>query len=810
MACAADSPAGVGISGVTILRDLKCFREMGSMLMVAAHPDDENTQLIAYMSRGRYARMAYLSVTRGDGGQNLLGPELGPELGVARTQELLAARRIDLGRQFFTRAIDFGFSKDYRNTLNVWDEKGLVSDIVRVIREFRPDVMVTRFSVLPSNTHGHHTASAVLALEAFKLAGDPKAFPEQLDKLTVWQPKRIMQNGGGGGGASVVRMDDSGTDPLTGETFSLIARQSRAMHKTQGFGNIAAFGGRGGPGGGGESFVLLGGDPATKDVFDGVDTTWARVPGGAEIAPLADALVANFNKEDPAASVPAILAVRTLVNRLASDPVVDEKKAALDHILAECVGLKVQTTIPKAEVVPGETLNLHHSVTVTSSVPVRWISVHYLNPDNLLQFAPIDLHPGDPAQRDDVATIASNAPLTQPYWLAEDHPPGMFQVSNPALIGRPESPPAFPIEYVFQVGGQTLVIPDQPVQVITDPNKGTSTRRLDIIPPVSLKLPEVALFAPGATKMVTLQIDTNRPAEGTVGLIAPAGWKVSQPRPFKFAAAGDSALVPFTITAPAQIGSVSISAQVTINGRVYGNQRIVISYDHIPPQLLQPPARLKAVCLDVSIKGKNVGYIAGAGDSTVESLQQLGYTVTELSGADLTPEKLQTLDALVFGVRAFDANVRKDLAEHMPAVFAFIRNGGNVIVQYNRPDGLNVPAISPYSLRLSSDRVTDPNAAITFLAPDHPVMNTPNKITQEDFKGWVQERGTYFPNQWDSHFTPILACNDQGEAPMKGELLIAQYGKGYFVYTGIGFFRQLPAGVSGAYRLFANLVSLGK
>ncbi len=274
-------------SSTTILQDLDSFREMGSVLYVAAHPDDENNQLIAYLARGRHYRTAYLSLTRGDGGQNVLGPELDNELGVIRTEELLAARNVDGGRQYFSRAVDFGFSKDYRETLGIWDKEQVLADTVRVIREFRPDVVITRFSLIPGGTHGHHTASAMLALEAFKMAGDAQAFPDQLQEgLKPWQPKRIFWNMGGfqnGGtnGNVIIRINAGGSDAVTGESYSKIAGRSRSMHKTQGFGNFGNGGGDNGPRN--ENFELLAGDPATNDILDGVNTTWSRVPGGAGI-----------------------------------------------------------------------------------------------------------------------------------------------------------------------------------------------------------------------------------------------------------------------------------------------------------------------------------------------------------------------------------------------------------------------------------------------------------------------------------------------------------------------------------------------
>ncbi len=809
VAGAAPAPAPV------ILRDLYKFNSMGSVLYVAAHPDDENTQLIAYLAGGRHYRTAYLSLTRGDGGQNVLGPQFGDELGVIRTQELLAARRIDGGRQFFSRAVDFGFSKDYRETLRIWDQQEVLSDVVRVIREFRPDVVITRFSPVPGGTHGHHTASTVLAMEAFKRCGDPQAFPDQLQEgLTPWQPKRILWNMGGfqrsGNVSNVIRIDVGGKDSVSGESFAEIAARSRSMHKTQGFGNFTGFGGGGGPRF--ESFALLDGQPATNDIMDGVDTTWSRVPGGAEIGTAVDEVIAKFNQPDPAASVPALLKIKKRLAVLATDdPVVNEKRRQLDHIIQECLGLTVETTIPQAEVVPGETLNLHLTAAIRSGVvPVRWVAARY--PAIQTEFAvSADLATNQPVSRDSAETLPADTPLSQPYWLREDHTTGMFRVEDPHLIGRPENPPVFPIEQVFDVGGQTLIVPDQPVQTTANRVAG-ETRRLEVISPVSLKLAsDVGLFAPKARRSVTVEVTAARPdTTGTLRLDTPDGWKAAPAtQTFHLKAAGDKAQFTFKVTAPAAPTTANITAEAAVGGKSYSNERVLINYPHIPLLLLQPPARFKAVCLNLAIRGRTVGYLPGAGDDVAQCVADMGYQVTTLSGDDLTTNRLKKLDAVVIGVRAF--NVRTDLVSHLPALFAYVAAGGNVIEQYNRPGrDLKTDRFTPYHLRLSNERVTDETAPVTFLAPDHPVLNTPNKITSADFDGWIQERGIYYPNEWDDHFTPILACSDPGEAPLKGGLLVAKYGKGYFVYTGLVFFRQLPDGVPGAYRLFANLISLGK
>ena len=406
--------------------ELRSFKELGSVLFVAAHPDDENTQLITYLARGRGYRTAYLSLTRGDGGQNVLGSDFGDKLGMARTQELLAARRLDGGRQFFTRAIDFGFSKDFQETLRVWNRQEVLSDVVRVIRSFRPDVVITRFSPQPGGTHGHHTASAVLALEAFKLAGDPKAFPEQLQTLAPWQPKRLFWNSGGPRGstasAEALKIDVSGNDPVLGLTFADLAGKSRAMHKTQGFGNFA---GSSGSGPRMEAFQLLAGDPAEKDILDGVETSWARIPGGEEIGKSAEEILTTFNAQDPAASVPRLLKLRSRLATLKDEPRLHDKRLQLDHILQSCLGLEVQTTLPQAEVVPGEALALQHAVTIRATEPVRWMGLHYPVTNHDVKH-PVTLKPGETATAEASEKLPGTTPLTQPYWLRAEGATGRW------------------------------------------------------------------------------------------------------------------------------------------------------------------------------------------------------------------------------------------------------------------------------------------------------------------------------------------------------------------------------------------------
>jgi LmbE family N-acetylglucosaminyl deacetylase len=805
-------------TAAAVLEDLRSFREYGSVLYVAAHPDDENTQLITYLARGRRYRTAYLSLTRGDGGQNILGPEFGDLLGVIRTQELLAARRVDGGRQFFSRARDFGYSKDYRATLTKWDHQEVLSDIVRVIRLFRPDVIITRFPPEPSGTHGHHTASSALALEAFRLSGDPAAFPDQVPLLGTWQAKRIVWNGYGRfpgapappAGAGTVTFGIDGTDPVTGASFAVLAARSRSMHKTQGFANFSVAAAGSGPRS--ESFHLLAGAPMKDDIMDGVDTSWDRVPGGSEVGRLAGEAIGHFNPASPAESVPALLELRKRLAALGPDPVIREKGRQLDRILQACLGLSVETTAPLHEVVPGESLTLRSTVSEASSVPVTWVGIRYPGAGPAVTLS-TELKPGEASEHVATTALPPGTPLSQPYWLRAEGTSGMFRVDDPKMIGLPENPASVPIEYVFEVGGQSLTIEDEAVQIVSDQQRGR--RRLDVIPPASVSFASsVELFAPGTRRQVTVDVRASRAdLSGTVGLDAPQGWESSPgSQPFRLARAGDHARLTFTVTAPRSAETGSFGAHARVGGGTYRTERIEIDYGHIPPQLLQPPARFKAVSLDLRIGGSRVGYLPGAGDSVGASLELMGYHVTELTGDDLTEEGLKGLDAVVIGVRAF--NTREDLPAHMPALLAYVDAGGTVVEQYNTPGGLKTPQLGPYGFKIDRDlprfRVTDEKGPVEILDPASPVFTTPNLIGPADFGGWVQERGLDFASVWDPHWEPLIACSDAGEAPLKGGLLVAHYGKGYFVYTGLSFFRQLPAGVPGAYRLFANLVSLGK
>jgi LmbE family N-acetylglucosaminyl deacetylase len=799
------------MNGAEIQLALQKLNVLGRVLYVAAHPDDENTNLMALWANGSLYDAAYLSVTRGDGGQNLIGRELREKLGVIRTQELLAARRLDHGRQFFTRAIDFGFSKNAEETLRIWDRDKVLSDIVWVIRRFRPDVVVTRFSPEDDKTHGHHTASAILAREAFQAAADPKHFPEQLAHVEVWKPVRLVWNTSPFffqnrnipfDPAGLATMEAGGFSPLLGQAFTEIAAASVSMHKSQGVGRPPQRGARK------EYFKVLEGAPITNGLFDGVDTTWGRVPASKAIAEKVGEVVSTFLPADPAASVPRLLEVRQALNQLGDEEWALQKRAEVDSIIAACLGLNIESSSTVAAVSGGQPLPIKFEAINRSKVPVLLLDVRMpVTGETLPMNLPL---PTDQfVAKDLTPSLSKEITLSQPYWLRNPATLGTFAVEDQTLIGLPENPASFPVEVTLRVGEQDLRYQVETKYRKVDPIIGEVRQDLVIAPPVFANLSNPSfVFADDKPKPVQVHIVAATGAvRGQLRLEAPSGWQIEPASvPVDLKAAENEGSATFTIKPPPNASEGTVRAVVSVDGRDYSFARERISYPHIGLHVLMPPAEAKIVRADIRRKGESIGYIAGAGDEIPQSLQQIGYNVKMLEPDEMSAEDLKNFDAIVLGIRAY--NTQERIAHWQPQLLAYVKAGGVVVAQYTTTSDLKTKEIGPFPLEISRDRVTDETAAVRILAPDHPLMNSPNKITAEDFKGWVQERGLYFPNKWDPAWTPILSSNDPGEKPLDGGLLVAKSGSGYFIYTGYSWFRQLPAGVPGAYRLFANMVSL--
>jgi LmbE family N-acetylglucosaminyl deacetylase len=792
---------------------LQKLNVLGRVLYIAAHPDDENTNLMAFWSNGSLYDAAYLSVTRGDGGQNILGSELGERLGVIRTEELLDARRIDHARQFFTRANDFGFSKTADETLHIWDHDKILADVVWVIRNFRPDVIVTRFSPEDEKTHGHHTASAILATEAFEAAADPKRFPEQLAFVKPWQATRLVWNTSpffftnrnlpfDPTGLTV--LETGVYNPLLGKSYAEIAAASISMHKSQGVGGLPRRGSRK------EYFKPLKGQPMTSSLFDGVDTSWSRVPDSEAVATEIRQITSKFNPADPAASLPDLLKLRQAMSGIHDESWIAEKKADLDKIIAACLGLHVEASTATETFTPGQTAAIKLEAINRSNIPVTLQEVRFphTGESNKVDAA---LPSNELVTKDLSSRIPDDAPYSQPYWLRKPGTLGTFAVDDQKLIGLPENPPALPVEIILQVNGQELRYTVDTKYRTADAIAGEPPRPLVIAPPVFVNvLNSVFVFATNEPKPVSVRVTaTTGPAKGELKLAAPPGWEVSPSSlPIDLKAANAETTATFTVKPPQQDSQGALRAIASIDSRDYSLGRVRISYPHIGVQTLMPPAQAKLVRADIRKKGERIGYIPGAGDDVPESLRQIGYSVKMLSESEITAENLAQFSAVVLGIRAY--NTQDRIFNWLPEVFDYVKNGGVAIAQYNTTADLKTNQFGPYPLEISRDRVTDENAQVRVLAPNNALMNIPNKITPKDFDGWVQERGLYFPNKWDAAYTPILSCNDPKEKPLDGGLLVAKSGKGFFVYTSYSWFRQLPAGVPGAYRLFANMLSLGK
>ena len=792
---------------------LEKLNVLGRVLYIAAHPDDENTNLMAFWSNGSLYDAAYLSVTRGDGGQNILGPELGERLGVIRTEELLDARRIDHARQFFTRALDFGFSKTADETLHIWDHDKILADVVWVVRNFRPDVIVTRFSPEDDKTHGHHTASAILAGEAFSAAADPNRFPEQLAFVKLWQATRLVWNTSPFfftnrnlpfDPTGLMVLEAGGYNPLLGKAYTEIAAASISMHKSQGVGGLPRRGARK------EYFKPLKGQPITSSLFEGVDTSWSRVPNSESVATEIREITSKFNPADPVASVPDLLKLRQAMNGIQDESWIAEKKADLDKIIAACLGLHVESSTATETFTPGQAAAIKLEAINRSSVPVTLREVRFPNTGDSSKIDAA-LPSSELVTKDLSCRIPDDALYSQPYWLRKPASLGTFAVDDQKLIGLPENPPALPVEIVLQVNGQELRYIVNTKYRTADAVAGEPPRPLVIAPPVFANVVNsVFVFPTNQPKPVSVHVTAaTGPAKGELKLAVPKGWEVSPASiPIDLKSADAETTGTFTVKPPDQNSEGTLRAIVSIDGRDYSFERVRISYPHIGVQTLMPPAEAKLVRVDIRKKGDRIGYIPGAGDDVPESLRQIGYSVKILSEPEITVKNLAQFSAVVLGIRAY--NTQDRISNWLPELFDYVKQGGVVIAQYNTLAELKTNQLGPYPLEISRDRVTDENAEVRILAPNHPLMTTPNKITSKDFGGWVQERGLYFPNKWDSAWTPILSCNDPKEKPLDGGLLVAKFGKGFFIYTSYSWFRQLPAGVPGAYRLFANMLSLGK
>jgi LmbE family N-acetylglucosaminyl deacetylase len=795
---------------------------VGGVMMIGAHPDDENTALLAYFSRGRHMRTAYLSLTRGEGGQNLIGSEQGDALGVIRTQELLAARRIDGGEQFFTRAIDFGFSKTAAEALSKWPRDKVLGDIVYGIRRFRPDVIVLRFSGTPRDGHGQHQVSAILGREAFSAAADPTRYPEQLQWVEAWQPKRLMYNVISFTADQEreaqkldarIEIDLGEYSPELGYSYGEIAGMSRSQHRSQGMGAPEQKGSMR------NYLVTIAGDVAKKDAFEGIDTTWARVPGGAPIQESLDRIAADYKPAHPEDLVRPLMEVRPRMAAIAN-PIAEEKLHELVETVASAAALSVEAFADRFAVTPGANVKVTLSalLRVPAQVTLTGIRLTGMQDAPTLSVARAVLTANQTSQYSATVHVPDNEPYSQPYWLVEPPDGAMYTVRDARMIGLAENPPVLEARFSIRVAGADLEIV-RPVQYrYIDHVYGELARPLAVVPPAAVSFSERALvFATAASRRIDVPVKaTTGRIAGDVHLEAPEGWRVEPPaQHFELSAPGQETTAAFDVTPPSSDSQALLRAVAMVGDRRITVGMQVIDYPHIPAQTLFPRAETKVVRGDVRNLSKNVGYIMGAGDEVPASLRQIGVEVTLLSPTDLSRGNLSRFDAIITGVRAF--NVRPDLRANYQRLFDYAAQGGTVIVQYNVLEGgpfggdpSLLEHIGPLPITISRDRVTVEEAPVAFPNPANPLLHAPNEITARDFDGWVQERGLYFASEWDLKYQSVLESHDPGEEPHPGGELYLRYGKGVYVFSAYAWFRQLPAGVPGAYRLFTNMLSAGK
>lgn len=791
--------------------------------MIAAHPDDENTAVLAYYARGRKVETGYLSATRGEGGQNLIGSEQGELLGLIRTQELLAARRNDGAQQFFTRAIDFGFTKTVDETLQKWGHDTILSDIVWVIRRFQPDVVILRFSGTSKDGHGQHQVSALLGKEAFSVAADPHRFPEQLQWVKPWQAKRLLwnvfaftpeQQKEAASMPGRIQIDAGQFDPVLGKSYAEIAGISRSEHKTQGMGVPQRRGSA--P----DFFVTVAGDKPEKDLLDGIDITWNRVPGGAAIGRQLARAAAEYQMEHPEKTVPLLLAVRPAIAKLAGSGNIwgVRKLGELDEAVALCSGLWLDAVASQPTETPGGRWKI--TLTAIDRSPVA-IGPVVARVEGLGQSAGDTLAStltyNKPASKNVEIAIPAGAPYSQPFWLAHKHKGETYTIDDQLLIGRPDPIPVLQATFKVNIDGQQLTMQKAVRYRYVDHVEGEKIEPIVVTPPVAVNLIEPALVFPNESpKQIAVLVRSEARSEGgrisgTLRVDAPGGWKiVPESATFQLTSTGEERQFSFSVTPPANASPARFRAVANVQGNDIESGVHVIAYSHIPPQTVFPRSEGKLAPAPLTVLARRVGYIYGAGDQVPDAIRQMGCPVTFLSDQDLAGGNLSSYDAIVTGVRAY--NVRDALRANQQRLLQYVEQGGTMIVQYNVADGRStgVENIGPYPITLSGDRVTEEDSRVTFVDPQSPLLNQPNKITEADFQGWVQERGLYFASRWDRHYHTVIECHDPGEKPMGGGMLVTNYGKGVYIFTGYSWFRQLPAGVPGAYRIFANLLSAGK
>ena len=797
-----------------ILQQIKKLNVLGSVLYIAAHPDDENTRLLAYLANEKLVRTGYLSLTRGDGGQNLIGDEQGIDLGLIRTQELLSARRIDGAEQFFSRAYDFGFCKTPEEALKTWGHDKILSDVVWVIRKFRPDVIISRFPEDSRAGHGHHAASGILAREAFDAAADPAKFPEQLQQgVTVWQAKRMLWNTFNFGNTNTQSEDqfklDAGMyNPLLGKSYGELAALGRSQHKSQGFGVPAQRGEAI------EYFATIKGDKPANDLLDGVDISWKRTGNQNAVQSTIDSIYKNYSAEHPENSVPQLVRLYRKIAAIKDEYWKEQKQNDIKKLLEYSSGLFMEATAASQYAVVGDSVKITTTINNRMGIAITNVDVNMY-----------DIYHGFDALKKNTNTIFGlsvymrpDQKVSQPYWLENKMDKGSFNISDQQQIGKAENEP-LSILFGATIEGENFKFKKPIRYKYTDPVKGEIYQPVQLIYPVNINSAPSMLIFKNDDVNVKRNIHFTLQANMTINEQAQFKYNNNSKSVTVFDSVihmnkGERKFVDVAINSDAVAKNSKdfygdkLSSKVFHQDQFYSLHKI--NYDHIPEVNYNYYDQVPVLKIDLKTAGSLVGYIAGAGDKVPQALEQMGYRVVMLKQADITVANLKQFDAVVTGVRAY--NINEWLSNSYDPLMQYVNDGGVLLTQYNTSNAIGpVKAkMSPYPFNISRNRVTDEDATVNFLLPDHPALNYPNKITQKDFEGWVQERSIYNAENIDGNYQRILSMKDPNENDQDGSLIIAKYGKGRFVYTGLVFFRELPAAVPGAYRLFANLIATTK
>ncbi|MGE4346530.1 MAG: PIG-L family deacetylase [Flavobacteriaceae bacterium] len=795
------------LSSNEIYHEIQKLNFLGSVLYVAAHPDDENTKLISYFGNEVKANSAYISLTRGDGGQNLIGPEMGELLGVIRTQELLKARSIDGGKQFFSRAYDFGFSKVPDETFEIWDKEQVLNDLVQCIRDFRPDVIINRFDHrTPGTTHGHHTASAILSVEAFDIVKNDKNAPRRLFYNTSPWAFPSQEAFDKVDKSNHVIIDANVFYPILGKSNGEIAAFSRSQHKCQGFG---ATGNRGSEN---EYLELVKGDlpKGQKDIFEGINTSWTRIPEGKAIGEILEKVEKHFNFQNPSVHLKDLTRAYVLIQKIKDDYWRNQKSEQIKNIILACSGLYLEVVSSSENVTKSEKFDLNFEATNRSNAKITLKEISFLG-KKIVKNQVLAYNKAIRFKEDDI-TVPADADYSNPYWLKEQKTKGMFVVQNQNLRNLPQTENNYPVTFVLDVEGTTIDFTKNITYKFNSPENGETYRPFVILPDVVVSfMSNVLVFADNNPKEVLVKVKAlQNNSKGTVSVEIPKGWAISPKEiPFDIQKKGEESIVKFSLTPPSNPDNATLNITATTNGKTYNQELIEIDYEHILKQSILKTAEAKATRLDLKKSKQNIAYLMGATDEIPKGLEQIGYNVKLISVGDITSENLATFETVILGIRAY--NTISELKLKSKILNDYVENGGTVIMQYITSGfrrNLDISEFTPYPLTIGRERVTDEDAKVTFVNPTHKVLSYPNKITEKDFENWIQERGLYFGAEWSMEFEPIFSMHDKNESPKQGSLLIAKHGKGHFVYTGISFFRQIPNGTDGAYRLLVNLIEL--